>query len=264
MYKNHKYEFQEWLYSKYCEQYSKDIYNTLDKVFNNSKSTFEEVKYYIKTNNDIALRSSTLSIRVFFNYCENREIISREILQFMKNSIKLHSNKRFDTKTTNTDEVLKLLNNIKSNNPKYEFYIRFLIESGARITELIYFLKHYKGKNVEEWEDEIILYNNFYIRGQKSSFYLFITKSTFNLYDPNLHKPKDIEHLKNIIDYRELLNLKYLRKYNFTLMIENNVSLEIANFIQGRISNNVGFNHYLHKKVIAIREYKKILPHLKF
>ena len=52
---------------------------------------------------------------------------------------------------------------------------------------------------------------------------------------------------------------KYLRKYQFTQMIKSGVNFEIANFIQGRASKNIGFNHYLAKKEIALKEYKKII-----
>lgn len=53
--------------------------------------------------------------------------------------------------------------------------------------------------------------------------------------------------------------MKYTRKYSFTKMIQNDVNFEMANFIQGRVSKNLGFNHYLAKKEIAIKEYRKIL-----
>ena len=71
------------------------------------------------------------------------------------------------------------------------------------------------------------------------------------------------EGLKTHIKRNKLLPLKYLRKYNFTLMIENEVNFEIANFIQGRASQNIGFNHYLAKKNLACREYLKIVDTLK-
>lgn len=66
------------------------------------------------------------------------------------------------------------------------------------------------------------------------------------------------ERLKTHIKRNNLLSLKYLRKYNFTLMIEFELNFEIANFIQGRASQNIGFNHYLAKKKLAITEYEKI------
>ncbi len=42
-------------------------------------------------------------------------------------------------------------------------------------------------------------------------------------------------------------------------MVKAGVEFEIANFIQGRTSKNIGFNHYLAKKEIALKEYKKLL-----
>jgi len=259
VYKTHKNDFIEWLYSKYCNQYSNDVYNTLEKIFDNSRTTFKEIKEFIKSTNTIALKSSTISMRVFFNYLLLQELLNKEIITFYKDYIKLPKNNSFDTYNINKKEVIKLLEYIKVNHSQYEFYIRFLVESGSRITELEHFIKHFKERNIEEWNDEIIIYSNFYMRGHKASYYLFMTKSTYELFDKNKCSIKDIENLKNIIHYRELLNLKYLRKYNFTLMIENNISFEIANFIQGRASQSVGFNHYLAKKTIAVREYQKVI-----
>ncbi len=62
---------------------------------------------------------------------------------------------------------------------------------------------------------------------------------------------------KNVCRHKEIINLKYLRKYNFNLLVTSGVSIEIANYIQGRASKNVGFNHYLAKKDIAVKEYEK-------
>lgn len=53
--------------------------------------------------------------------------------------------------------------------------------------------------------------------------------------------------------------LKYIRKYHFTHIISCDVTFEFANFIQGRVSTNIGFNHYLAKKQLAVEEYKKLL-----
>jgi intergrase/recombinase len=52
---------------------------------------------------------------------------------------------------------------------------------------------------------------------------------------------------------KNIVSSKYLRKYNFTLMIDCEISFEITNFIQGRASKNVGFNHYLAKRNLAVK-----------
>lgn len=45
-----------------------------------------------------------------------------------------------------------------------------------------------------------------------------------------------------------LLRLNYTRKYSFTRIIQADISFEMANFIQGRFSSNMGFIYYLAKK----------------
>ncbi len=41
-------------------------------------------------------------------------------------------------------------------------------------------------------------------------------------------------------------------------MIYVGIEFEIVNYIQGRISKNVGMNHYLAKKQLAMKQYKKL------
>ena len=107
--------------------------------------------------------------------------------------------------------------------------------------------------------DQVVVYPLYYLRGTKNSYYLFISKSLFDkIVDSNL-KEFNVEKLKTWIKRHNLIPLKYTHKYNFTKLIKNDVSFEIANFIQGRISSNIGFNHYLAKKEIALREYRKII-----
>lgn len=59
----------------------------------------------------------------------------------------------------------------------------------------------------------------------------------------------------NVQKNKGIVKTKYLRKFNFTQMIQAGIDMETLNFIQGRTSKNIGFNHYLAKKEIAINGY---------
>ncbi|MDD3264229.1 MAG: integrase [Candidatus Nanoarchaeia archaeon] len=164
-----------------------------------------------------------------------------------------------DSYVPTENEILKSLNIINNLYPKFLILYKLMIESGCRFTELKDFIINFDKSKIEIYK-QIVLYRNFYLRGQKSSYYLFFTKKTYeklNLkeLDVNLINSFQILSKRN----KNIVTLKYLRKYHFTLMIENNVSFEIANFIQGRTSQNIGFNHYLAKKSIALKEYSKII-----
>jgi intergrase/recombinase len=115
-------------------------------------------------------------------------------------------------------------------------------------------------KSKIEYVDDIVVYRLFHIRGSKQAYYLFFTKETFDLFISNFESIKllNVESLKTYIKRSKLISMKYLRKYSFTLMLNCDISFEIANFIQGRVSQDIGFNHYLAKKEIAVKEYLKI------
>ena len=136
-----------------------------------------------------------------------------------------------------------------------------MIESGCRYTEVVEMVINFEEKNIEVYDEKIVLYRNFYLRGKKSSYYLFMS---FKTYTQLLLELENITYsllrsFQNIISHRkDIISLKYLRKYQFTLLIKAGIDFEVANFIQGRTSQNIGFNHYLAKKEIALKEYKKI------
>jgi len=264
VYKTNKNNFIEWIGSKYSQGYFNEINSTLEKIFNNNNEDIEEIKKFIYETKLVALRSSTISLRVFFNFCEFYELLDIEQLNFFRNKIKIHINKGIDSYVPEKEKIIKTFNFFKENYPKYEILYKLLLESGCRITELKHLISSFNKKNIETWDDDLILYRNFYLRGQKSSYYLFFTKRTYDLFIKEQYNQRNVEHMKDIIKYQDLTPLKYLRKYNFTLMIENNISFEVANFIQGRTSQNIGFNHYLAKKTYAVKEYSKILNKFDF
>ena len=136
-----------------------------------------------------------------------------------------------------------------------------LLESGSRFTELVDLVINFDESKLEK-ENKIILYRNFYLRGNKSSYYLFFQEKTFKEFLKIRSKITSESYLESFRDRimrnKSIVSSKYLRKYNFTLMVEAQIPFEIANFIQGRASKNVGFNHYLAKRDLAVKEYKKI------
>ena len=93
---------------------------------------------------------------------------------------------------------------------------------------------------------------------------MFMSENTFCKYLKLTERLKGYKICKLITHIRryKLTPMKYYRKYNFTLMIDCNIDIEIANYIQGRVSDNIGVNHYLAKKQIAIKEYRKFLERI--
>ncbi|MDA3856453.1 MAG: integrase [Candidatus Woesearchaeota archaeon] len=251
-------EFHEWL-NKHSKGYKKNITNVLKNSFKNNYRNFREslrkgkysAKYY------------SLAFRNLINYAVEEDLLKKSESIDIKDKLKLYRS-GMDFKVPGKNEVIKLLNKIKEYNILDYIFVRLLFESGLRISDVKFFLKTFTRDNVEILKS-IFICPLYHFRGSKSSFYCLALNETFNLLLKNYDDMKNYneERLKTHIKRNNLLSLKYLRKYNFTLMIEYNLNFEIANFIQGRASQDIGFNHYLAKKKLATTEYMKIQKELK-
>lgn len=255
-------EFHNWL-DKHSKGYKRNITNVLKKSFKINYRNFKDslnkgcysTKYY------------SLAFRNLINFAVEKDLLKKSESLDIKDKLKL-SRSGMDLKVPIKGEVLKLIYEVKKYNIYDYIFIRLLFESGLRVSDILFFLNKFTKENVEVLDKLFIcpLYN---FRGSKSSFYCIALKETLELLFDHYNEMKEYncERLKTYIKRNNLLSLKYLRKYNFTLMIENELNFEIANFIQGRASQNIGFNHYLAKKKLSITEFKKIqetlLLHLK-
>jgi len=248
--------FKEYLYKKFSFNYARDMNNTLEKIF---------IKFKVCTLNDLIKlirkglindRASRTSFRVFLNYLEYRELVEEDILLKLRSKVKLSIKSEIDTFVPNDKMIERSLKLISGKD--YILY-KIVLESGCRPSELGEFIQNFDSSKVEIHNDTIA-YRNFYLRNSKNSFYLFFTKKTYLEFIKYKYDLKIFNKFRErIVRNKSIISLKYLRKYQFTLLIKNGVSIEIADFIQGRCSRNIGFNHYLAKKEIALKEYGKIL-----
>jgi intergrase/recombinase len=258
VYKTHNIKFFEWLNNKkLSKDYINGLRNTLENTLKlNFKSSNDLKDELLKVKNR---KYRALALRNLFNFCEEYEILSQELIFNLKSKIKITEKSNMDYFIPTDEQVKGMLNNIREyDNLSFIFY-RVLIDSGLRVTEAQHFFS-LLDKSKFEIHENIVTYPLYYLRGTKSSFYVFISLETYNLIIENFKNMKkyNMEKLKTWIKRKKLISLKYTRKYNFTLLIKSNISFEVANFIQGRASQNIGFNHYLAKKEVAIKEYKKL------
>jgi intergrase/recombinase len=210
--------------------------------------------------------SASKGFRVFLNYLEENELVSDLELLRARKKVKIITSNNIDKYVPRTKEIKQTLSILSSYEFPKEFQImyKFMLESGCRFTELEYLMENFDRKNIEKFGN-IITYRNFYLRGSKSSYYLFSSKETFNdLIE--VMKNNELEILKyfqrKIQRTKYTVSLKYLRKYNFTKLIDNNIEIEFSNFIQGRVSKNIGFTNYLAKQRLSIPKYSKFIENL--
>lgn len=257
-------QFIEWANKKYSKGYGRSCISY-------NKKTFALIKDYsprgilntIEKNN-LHKEYSLRGIRSFLIFCSEKDYIQENIIDYYKSKLPITQKYRIDSFTPNINHITKLLEYVRNppmefpNNDLHEICAKLLIESGLRITEIDYFFRTFDG-NFEEYEN-IVVIPLYYLRHNKQSYYMFLTKETFYLFNENRERFKSYspEGLKTYIKRHNLTSLKYMRKYNFTILIKAGINLDIANFIQGRTVKNVGFNHYLAKKELSLIEYKKI------
>ncbi len=258
--------FVSWLEKKsYSKGYYVSILHALDKLFKLNLETIDDFKNLIKQVK-VPVKSSTVGFRVFLNFCEDESILNTQIIEDLRKNIKIVRPKKsnIDIYVPSTEEIKYSISRIKKEFSISHYIIfKLILETGMRYTETVKLIENFNENNVEVNEDKgICVYSNFYLRGHKKSFYLFFTIRTYELIKTHLSILKKITFNnlpKQISKQKDIISLKYLRKYQFNLLIENEVSFEVANFIQGRSSNDVGINHYLSKKKFAVDGYQKII-----
>ncbi len=237
--------------------YIRDITNILNKFFYKEIKTIDDLKHRY-ANNRLNKKYLYLALRNWLKFCDEEEILDEDIINRIKKFTKNPKKSQIDSFVPSKYEISKLLADIKRFNYIDYIGLQILIQSGLRISEVVYFRNNFDFSKVEIVGD-IVIYSLFHMRGQKNSYYLFMSKSIYDEYLKYDFRRFNFERLKTHIKRDELIPLKYMRKYNFTMLVSAGVEFEIANFIQGRSSNNIGFNHYLAKKELAVKEYGKIL-----
>ena len=254
----HKQEYFDWL-KQYSKDYRRAMISAIEKLFpkviNNSPQGILECIEKNKLDDQYSIKG----LKSFLKFCKEFRYLNSEVINMYSSQIIYKSPHKFDTYVPNKEEMVSFLDEI--NRYGFEDYIivKLLLESGCRLTELSLMLNSFDRTKIET-RDTIVTYTIFHIRGNKQAYYLFFTKDTFDLFLKYYETLSNynIEKLKTYIKRNKLIPLKYLRKYNFTLLLTNGVSFEIANFIQGRTTKDVGFNHYLAKKEMALKDYQKV------
>ena len=262
LYNEHRDSFEIWLRPKFSRSYIISVQNSVNKIFNCNVQYILEIKKIIESGK-LTRISTSKGFRVFLNYLEENELISDIDLIRARKKVKIVTSNNIDKYVPRTKEIKQSISLLKSFKYPKEFLTlyKFMLESGCRFTELRYLMESYDKKNIEVF-DNVVTYKNFYLRGSKSSYYLFSSKDTFNklIKVIQTNKIEILQYFQRKLQRTDyLVNLKYLRKYNFTKLIENEIEIEFANFIQGRVSKNIGFTNYLAKQRLSIPRYSKFI-----
>ena len=241
------------------------ISNKVKHIFNYDVKTIEDVKRLI-LNGELGDRGN-LAFRNFIKYLEENSIFKISIIQTFKAYIKGTTKNHVDDFVPETPRVLETMQ-LVYDNCDYEDYIIFraVCESGARWTEVVKMVKEFDESKVE-YHDNLALYDFNYKRGEKNIYYLYLHASTMKFISENLTvlRKKLIQKYSwcrgnsvRLKTGKDLLHMKYFRKYLRTKLAEFEANNENAEFIAGRSSSGVGWTHYREKKLSTLREFGKV------
>ncbi|MCB9370797.1 hypothetical protein H6501_04315 [Candidatus Woesearchaeota archaeon] len=259
MYKQHKSDYHSWLEKeKLSRCYLLEMKRVAELIFcRNLKEVADLVRFVYAQKSP---KYYILGFRKWVKYCEEFDLLPEYLIDRLKKKIKTKERAGIDSYVSSKADVDGFLGKVSEIGFADEIAVKILLESGCRVAELREMPSGFDESKVEVRGD-IVTYSLFHVRGKKQAFYLFFTLNTYELLfleNMKFMKKYNIEKLKTHIKRHDMLGLKYLSKYHFTLMLTKGVSLEVANFIQGRVSQNIGFQHYAAKKELALLEYKKL------
>lgn len=213
--KNNKDKFLEWLVNrKLSKNYIIDINNVLDNTLKLKFSNVLELRDKLAKVKNRKYR--VLALRNLFNFFEEYEILDNDLILKLKAKIKITERSGIDTYIPSESQVSEFLVNVKHYDEIGYLFVRVLLESGLRVSEVQHFIKNID-KDKFEVNGEVVVYPLYYLRGTKSCYYIFMSKELYFQLLENILKIKEfnVEKLKTWIKRNGYLSLKYTRKFNF-------------------------------------------------
>ena len=160
-----------------------------------------------------------------------------------------------DLRIPTDEEVINTLKAACSTSEELCLVYRLLIESGARLSEIIKMLNEYDPSRLKDHKS-FYTYALAHMRGRKYSFYIF-----------SITKPRPFKSSENWVSNwaakNKMVNPKYVRKWVATKMLSIGIPSEIVNFIQGRTPTSILEKNYLNLYSLAMQYYPRYIELLK-
>ena len=255
--------FKQWLYNKkFVRDYETGLITKLPLLFIKKQKhtyTFSELSDIIKIELEQINEDKYLNrlVRQILNYLLENEIVSDNNVSYIKKKLKTKQYNADNYVPTDT-EIQKNLSKLTTNNRLVSLVS---LVSGIRKIELDYLIKNLNNLRVQEFDNFVKITMN-YLRNTKNSYFCYLP---LEIYRQLLVKYKQLSviSLERELKRKNLIPIKYCRKWFYTKCIELGVPESIADYYEGRVSNSVGGNHYLSRQMIADKNYDKIVKYLK-
>ncbi len=138
----------------------------------------------------------------------------------------------------------------------YPLYL-LLVSTGSRLSSIIYALKHFDPDKLVclDTDPPICRYHVDYEKGTKNQWTLYMPKEIADIIKnintvriPRYNKAEEKINKAGV-------SVKYYRKFVYNYMRKQRVDPDIAEFIEGRVPQNIGYQHYLEKIMQADEQY---------
>ncbi len=218
------------------------VYNYCINVLKNSEKTCRDRVNYLRKPLDPGNDHSVKAYRLFYRFIGKEP---PKQLKTIKSSI--------DLRIPSDDEIIYSL--YKVEDPVLKIIYRILIESGARLIEVVEVINGYQSLNDKRY----------------TGFYTYMlnrqtkTKRSFYIFHVTLVEKTKVSYYRVEKQLRQIgvVRPKYVRKWVSTKMLSLKIPGEIINFIQGRTPRNILEKNYLDLYTLAIEYYPKYLEFLR-
>jgi intergrase/recombinase len=192
------------------------------------------------------------SVRLIIRYLVSKEFISDEEATSLKKKLSnIKSNA--DNYVPNLNEISLTLNKL---NPAYRSVYLMYLMSGIRKNEGDYVLTNLKALHVQDNGSFVKISLDLY-RGNKNAYFCYLSKDIYlQLVDRGI---SNVSGLDAYIKRKELIPIKYARKWFYSKCIELGIPEGVADYYQGRISTSIGSKNYLSKQVLADKFYGEMV-----
>ena len=196
---------------------------------------------------------TVILVSLLLKYLQEKHNVPETDILPIKKQLTFKNPSKQDTYVPTDTEIQQTLSKLSPNNQLV--YLVYVV-SGIRKVEGSYLLANLDKLMVQEKDGFVKITMN-YLRHNKNSYFCYLPISVYKQVKTN--KQLSVGSLESELKRKKLIAIKYCRKWFFTKAIELGIPESIADYLEGRVSNGVGNNHYLSKQMLADKYYKEKL-----
>jgi len=239
LYGEHRERFHSWLLDKHGERHAKTMVYCAKRYFPDVIEDQFQLKELIDGVKP-GKRSLALALRNLLNYFEEFSLIDEADLHRYRKVVHVPKTGT-DDYVPITSEVIEAYKRVDM--PKYRLAFKVMMYSGIRPIEAVELLRIYDSGRIMV-DGQVAKYPLSMNRDTKRVLYAYMPSSIV----PELRQTKLGLNALKVYFGKRGLPPKYLRKWQYNFLIENNVPESVCDFIQGRsLGKSVGGMHYLAK-----------------